>query len=1303
MEIVISTRTKFSNEFYQKDKSLTKAELHSIRTRYQKRDKGAVMAGWYITANNIKNWTETNKRQAEEILPLLVKKLILASVHPNEIDFPSGDDIAVGGWDGILDVEEGNRFVPKGKSSWEFGTNSNVKGKADEDYDKRTEKPAPFIPEESAFVFVTSRLWTQKDNWIEEKKAENIWGDVKGVNASVLSEWLEQCPAVHRWFAQILGKREPTVKDIEQAWVEFSNITEKPLVAEFFIQNRENEVSTLNKFLSEGSGVFRIFSNSKAEAYGLVLAIIQRNEAFASNALFIKSQESWDFMLENGQPLILVPYGFQPTNMGAATTKNHRVVIVDDQYAKSPSLTLERQPRLIREEAIKALGFDDSDASTLYQDTRGYLEPMLRHDWLMPRDVISPVWLDRYDPEVLFTLLFASQWVESNKNDQQILETLSGLRYEHLQKQLLALSKEPDPPIRMIRDIWQVISKLDLWFLIFPRISKTYLDRLKDVISLIFTDFDPAYDLKPDERYFANIRGAVPKYSGALKRGIADTLALLANFGEDCSKYLGGFSVQSNISYWLRTLYEENNHVRFWFSLGSCTRSFAEAAPNEFLDAIDASSHGEDSPMLKIFEAEGEDTFSGGCYHSDILWGLEGISWNKQYLAQVCSCLARLSEIDPGGRWSNRPFNSLIDIFLGWINNVSATHDERLTVLQRVLIPNFPDIAWQLMLKLIDRFPGMTSGVHKPDYRDWALNVDSTTTNIAYINYTKAVVDLLLNEVDKDIENRLIDLIKNFDSYTEEQIEAILDKFISLDAGYLTDDQRINILDSLRDTISHHREFPDADWSWEEALLKRLEEIYNKFDFTDVIRSSSYLFNDYHPSLIEPLNKKKFDHNEREELLSKKRTCAVEQIIHEFGSDGIIQFIENVNLPDYVGNTGYFSSISNSIESLAFSWINESGKKKELSRGFLTPLAHNEFERAQQFLIENKDWTPQTKAEFLLGFPMDENTLVLVDELPIEGQKYYWLRLGRYFAADSINTRLRIVEALFKFDRPFAAIDVMGAALYNQEHSNQINPNLVADILKKAITNPADLKQVNINNIDSDILKCIEFIQNSEEVVDQTLILIEWNFLKLFQHREQSPKTLMKAIADDPSFFAQLISWIFKRKYGQDPEEQLTDEQIQLRAESAWNLLDMLTVLPGQNGVDIDTEVLSNWVNEARKQLEEIGRKDIGDSQIGQYLAHAPIGSDDIWPHESVRSVLEKCKSKTIEGGLANGKLNLRGITSRHPYAGGDQERTLADQYAEAANAMSLTFPRTASVLRELSEDYKYHANRHDEDVELKD
>ena len=199
------------------------------------------MPGWFVTSNDIKVWTATDKRRAEEVLPLLVKNLIRASSKPKEIHFPSGNAVTTSGWDGILEVEEGNEFIPAGKSGWEFGTNSDVKSKADADYQKRTQSPKSLVPRGSTFIFVTSRPWTKKDAWVMAKKATGEWKDVKGINADTLESWLEVCPAVHRWFANLVGKRSGELWDLEQAWGALSNITELPLTTELFLTSREEQ------------------------------------------------------------------------------------------------------------------------------------------------------------------------------------------------------------------------------------------------------------------------------------------------------------------------------------------------------------------------------------------------------------------------------------------------------------------------------------------------------------------------------------------------------------------------------------------------------------------------------------------------------------------------------------------------------------------------------------------------------------------------------------------------------------------------------------------------------------------------------------------------------------------------------------------------------------------------------------------------------------------------------------------------------------------------------------------------------
>ena len=70
-------------------------------------------------------------------------------------------------------------------------------------------------------------------------------------------------------------------------------------------------------------------------------------------------------------------------------------------------------------------------------------------------------------------------------------------------------------------------------------------------------------------------------------------------------------------------------------------------------------------------------------------------TWEAPALA-----LARLAQVDPGGRWANRPDRSLAQIFLTWPPQTSATQDERLAVVD-MLRRDTPDVAWTLMNGLL--------------------------------------------------------------------------------------------------------------------------------------------------------------------------------------------------------------------------------------------------------------------------------------------------------------------------------------------------------------------------------------------------------------------------------------------------------------------------------------------------------------------------------------------------------------------------------------------------------------------------
>src|SRR5690242_11268682 len=93
-----------------------------------------------IKASELELWAREYKAAAE--LPRLIRQLIWASVHDvSRLEMPSDEHVRLAGFDGIVSCKSGTNNVPAGDSVWEFSTESDVKGKADDDYDKRKNAP----------------------------------------------------------------------------------------------------------------------------------------------------------------------------------------------------------------------------------------------------------------------------------------------------------------------------------------------------------------------------------------------------------------------------------------------------------------------------------------------------------------------------------------------------------------------------------------------------------------------------------------------------------------------------------------------------------------------------------------------------------------------------------------------------------------------------------------------------------------------------------------------------------------------------------------------------------------------------------------------------------------------------------------------------------------------------------------------------------------------------------------------------------------------------------------------------------
>jgi hypothetical protein len=91
--------------------------------------------------------------------------------------------------------------------------------------------------------------------------------------------------------------------------------------------------------------------------------------------------------------------------------------------------------------------------------------------------------------------------------------------------------------------------------------------------------------LPAEERYAASIHGKVLKCSSALRKGIAEGLAILGSQPDSCGNCSQG-KAEATCVLVIRELLTDADWA-LWGSLNSLLPTLAEAAPSEFLDAVE--------------------------------------------------------------------------------------------------------------------------------------------------------------------------------------------------------------------------------------------------------------------------------------------------------------------------------------------------------------------------------------------------------------------------------------------------------------------------------------------------------------------------------------------------------------------------------------------------------------------------------------------------------------------------------------------------------------------------------------------
>ncbi|RNB53509.1 hypothetical protein EDM57_19640 [Brevibacillus gelatini] len=1248
-----------------------------------------------VDSTDINSWS--NRRDAQERLPQLLRRLIHATVNsPKRISFPAGESVQIGGWDGILEVSEGNAFVPTGISVWELGTNRDVKAKANSDYEKRTNDSLGIDKKVATFVFVTSRRWSGKDEWMREKQEEKIWADVRAYDADDIEQWLEIAPAVNVWLGHLIGKRPEYSQDLESFWDEWKNATNPPFASEFLLIGRTSAIEKLKEWIVNPPTGLAVKADSSEEALAFFASYLYTLPEEKRTEIFSKCVVAYDLnvfrtLVANNDQLILIPMFSDAPSVGIAIQKGHHVYVPlgRDTSTTSTSLILPPFNRKTLEQALVQTGFSEAESRVLAMKSKGSISVLRRLLSVVP-ELNTPLWARPGEARALIPFLLGGAWNNSNMEDRKIIAHLARRPYDEVMESFIRWANEPDAPVKKIGEICQLTSREDSWKLLSKYIESDDIIRLREVVLEVLGEVDPSYDLEKEERFMASIYNKVLPHSSYLRKGLSETLALLASSGIEAS-----FGERVRGIAW--ELFRKANDWKFWASVSDVLPILAEADPEAFLHCLEESINSDTFNMHEIFRQE---TTWGGCTQSGLLWALETCAWNPVYLGKVSLLLAKLDTIDPGGTYSNRPFRSLKEIFLCWHPSTTASLSKRFEVID-ALLRYEPDTAWKLLCNLLPSIHEIAWGTRRPEWKEWANGFEYKVTKGECQECTYKICEKLITHVDYRT-SRWVDIIENIDSLPEEFCNQVIVKLSQLDPTELDSNLQKQIWDAIREKVARHREFSDAKWALAPEITNKLYNLYLKFEPADDVSKYGWLFS-WHPNHPDCVNK---DWEMEQEAIKEIQLKAIHDILERNDVYFIIKLSEYVERPSLLGFiAGKNVIVQTEVLSLLNSLLGSEQKhKSELASGLVWALFQEQgWTWVENVLINTADvWNDLQKAEFLRYLPFTKRTWDLVENSGLSIKGEYWLKLPTTMRANESEFEIAVNQFL-QYGRPCAAFFVI-SMLDLKDPSVNLSADIINKILEEILTqepNSQDWLMIK-NSFDyhlAELLNYLTALHTDEDIISK----FEWLYLPFLTHSNRQPRSLHKKLSKDPAFFAEVIEAIYKPEGDTTQEEELPpDEFITIRAKLAYDLIKSWKQVPGlgdDNSIDYD--FLCQWVKEARERCTQLGRRKYADSAIGRILAYAPIDKDGIWPHQAVRELIEQMQNSDIERSIEIGIYNKRGVFTKSIGEGGLQERELASKYYDYAHTLESKWIRTASILRRVAEKYEAEARSEDIRAEL--
>jgi hypothetical protein len=883
---------------------------------------------------------------------------------------------------------------------------------------------------------------------------------------------------------------------------------------------------------------------------------------------------------------------------------------------------------------------------------------------------------EQFASDIAIAILLGS-WNEKYDGDKAIAKYLTNEDYANWVLKIREILQKPESPLTLKNGKWSITKRLELWQTIGQRLFDDQLEKFQQCAIDVLKEDDPQFGLAPEERYLASIYGKVLTHSHSLRKGLAESLALLGSN----PKALSNCSLHKPEATAVHVVSEILNGADWvrWASLDNLLPLLAEAAHGHFLDAVEAALRNDPCPFNELFAQEGNG-ITGRNYMTGLLWGLETLAWDERYLTKVTIILGELAALDPGGNWVNRPANSLTTIFLPWMPRTTASVEKRYVAV-RTLQKELADIAWKLLLSLLPKQHQVSAGSRKPVWRetipeDWSEGVSKQEYWDQISRYADMVVEMA-----KENMAKLTELIGYLDNLPPSVFDKLL---IYLESGEITEmpeDERVPLWTELVDFALKHKRHSDAKWALSPDLVGKIDKITERLAPQSPLNLYRRLFCGRDFDLYE----EKGNWDEQRKKLDERRQKAIKEIVAAHGLQAVVNFAEFVDSPWHVGfSLGFVGEEDADSVILPELLETENRKLTQFAGGFIWGRYRSQG-WAWVDKIDTSLWSSEQTGQFLGYLPFTNETWKRSEQLLGKNESDYWGKttVNPYQAEGDLELA---IDKLVEYGRPNAAICCLSRMLHDKQLLDQAR---TVKALLAAVSSTETAHSMDVYHT----IEIIKALQDDPNTNPDNLFRVEWAYLPLLdRHQDAPPKLLEKRLASDPDFFCGVIRLIYRSKNEEKNDREPTDQQKAI-ATNAYRLLHEWHTPPGmQPDGTFSRDHFNQWLDSIKTACSKSGHLEVALSHVGQVLIHYPPDPNGLWINHAAATALNARDGGEMRDGFRIGLFNSRGV---HGFAAGREERQLAEKYRAQAEAVeSCGYHRLANSLRELAASYEREAER---------